>query len=159
MTAAESSGRAPRRSRGLIVALALSLTLNVFVVGGLLWAHMHFRRPLPPIQRFVVISREINLNDAQHVAFQHMIVTMRQRGRAQFQENHPLFDQIWDQLAKPQPDQKAIDDLINRVDENHRAFQKDMTANLEAFLATLTPEQRAQFAALAKYRRPPPPPP
>jgi len=158
MTAAESSDRAPRRSRGLIVALALSLTLNVFVAGGLIWAHVHFRHPLPPIQRFIVISRHLDLNDAQHVAFQHMIVAMRQRGRAQFQENHPIFDQVWDLLAKPQPDQKAIDGLIDRVDANHRAFQKDMTARLEEFLATLTPEQRAQFANLAKYHRPPPPP-
>lgn len=158
MTAAEPNGRAPRRSRGLIVALALSLTLNLFIAGGLIWAHEHFRRPLPPIQRFIVIGRKLDLNDAQHAAFQHMIVVMRQRGRAQFQQNHPIFDQVWDQLAKPQPDEKAIDGLIDRVDENHRAFQKDMTAALEEFLATLTSEQRAQFADLAKYRRPPPPP-
>lgn len=158
MTAAEPNGRAPKRSRGLIIALALSLTLNVFVAGGLIWARTHFHPPLPPIKRFIVISHKLDLNDAQHAAFRHMITVMRQHGRAQFQQNHPLFDQVWDQLAKPQPDQKAIDGLIDQVDTNHRAFQKDMTATLEEFLATLTPEQRAQFANLAKYRRPPPPP-
>lgn len=155
MTAVESSGRAPKRSRGLIVALALSLTLNVFVVGGLFWARTHFHHR-PPIERFIAISHKLDLNDAQHVAFQHMIVIMRARGRSLFQENHPLFGQIWDQLAKAQPDQKAIDGLIDRVDANHRAFQSDMTKTMEEFLATLTPEQRAQFTERAKYRRPPP---
>ncbi|MDE2166486.1 MAG: periplasmic heavy metal sensor [Alphaproteobacteria bacterium] len=159
MTTAEPNGRAPRRSRGLIVALALSLTLNVFFLGGAVWSHMRFHpffeRQAGPILRFEHIGREMNLNGAQQIALHQMVTTMRERRRAMFQANRPIFDSIWDQLAKPQPNDQTIAGLIVRADTNHVAFQKDATAAVESFLTTLSPQQRAQFAELAKWHPPP----
>jgi uncharacterized membrane protein len=161
MTAAEPRGRAPKWSRGLIIALALSLTLNVFFIGGAVLSrvrfHGYFERRAGPIQRFEHIGHEMNLSGAQLMALHQMVVNMRERRRAMFQANRPIFDSIWDQLAKPQPNDQAIEALIGRADTNHVAFQKDATAAVESFLATLSPEQRAQFTDLAKWHPPPPP--
>jgi len=161
MSAIETAGHAPQRRRGLIVALVVSLAINVFFIAGLV-GHLvfHFQfghRPMGPIQRFEHASHEMGLSGAQLVAFNGMIAILRQHRRETFQKNRPLFDQIWDQLAKPQPDDKVIADLIAQADANHVAFQKEATAAMESFLATLSPQQRAQFADLAKWPQPVPP--
>lgn len=160
MTAAEPNDRTPRRSRGLIVALALSLTLNVFVVGGAIWSRVHFHgyfeRHAGPIERFEHIGHEMNLNGAQLTALHQMIMTIRESRRAMFQANRPIFDGIWNQLAKTKPDDQAIAGLIARADTNHVAFQKNATTAVESFLAALDPAQRAQFTELARWHPPPP---
>ncbi len=157
MSTTESSGRAPQRSRGAIIALALSLAVNVFLVGALI-GHFYFRgefgRPQTPIQRFERVAHEMNLNGPQLAAFRVMIATVRDHRRAMFLENHPLFDEVWDELGKPQPDDRAIADLIARANANHLTFAKEATAAMETFLASLNPAQRAQFAELAKRRGP-----
>lgn len=161
MSTAEVVDRAPKRRRGVVIALVLSLALNVFFVAGLighLVFHVQFGHPpMGPIQRFERASHEMDLSGAQRTAFDGMIATLRQHRRETFQKNRPLFDQIWDQLAKPQPDDKVIADLIAQADANHVAFQKEATAAMESFLATLSLQQRAQFADLAKWPQPVPP--
>ncbi|HYL32402.1 MAG TPA: periplasmic heavy metal sensor [Stellaceae bacterium] len=161
MSTIEATGRAPQRRRGLVIALIVSLAINVFFIAGLvghLVFHFQFGHPpMGPIQRFERASHEMDLSGAQLAAFNGMIATLRQHRRETFQKNRPLFDQIWDQLAKPQPDEKAIADLITQADANHVAFQKDATAAMESFLATLSLQQRAQFADLVKWPQPVPP--
>lgn len=161
MSTSEVVERAPKRRRGVVITLVVSLAINVFFVAGLI-GHLVFRAefghpPMGPIPRFERASHQMDLSSAQRTAFDGMIATFRQNRRETFQKNHPLFDQIWDQLAKPQPDEKAIADLLAQADANHVAFQKAATAAMESFLAALTPQQRAQFAGLAKWPKPIPP--
>ncbi|MGH6968695.1 MAG: periplasmic heavy metal sensor [Stellaceae bacterium] len=161
MSPTEATGRAPQRRRGVVIALVVSLAINVFFIAGLvghLVFHFQFGHPpMEPIQRFERVSHEMGLSGVQLAAFNGMIATLRQHRWETFQKNRPIFDRIWDQLAKPQPDDKAVTDLITQADANHVAFQKNATAAMESFLATLSPEQRAQFADLAKWPRPVPP--
>lgn len=161
MSTNEAVDRAPKRRRGVVIALVVSLVFNVFFVAGLI-GHLVFHAefghpPMGPIPRFERASHEMDLKGAQRTAFDGMIATLREHRRETFQKNRPLFDQIWDQLAKPQPDEKVIADLLAQADANHLAFQKTATAAMESFLATLTPQQRAQFADLAKWPKPVPP--
>ena len=161
MSTTEAPGRTPQRRRGLVIALVVSLAINVFFIAALVGHFVfHFQLghpPMGPIQRFERASHEMSLSGAQLTAFNGMIATLRQHRRETFQKNRPLFDQIWDQLAKPQPDDKVIADLIAQADANHVAFQKEATTAMESFLATLSLEQRAQFAALARWPQPVPP--
>ena len=66
--AAEAAIGAKRHGHGLWVALALSVTLNVFLVGGLVWAMLGTERMGPPTQRFLAIGRSLDLNDGQRAA-------------------------------------------------------------------------------------------
>jgi uncharacterized membrane protein len=66
------------------------------------------------------------------------------------ERNQPLFRHIWEELAKAQPDEAIINRSIEEANDNKRAYQKDVTAAIGAFLATLSPEQRAEFIEAAK---------
>lgn len=150
---AESDAKPRLRGRLLWVALALSLTLNVFFVSGLVWSRMTGERFMTPAERLAQTESELGLNADQRVAFQRFIAGVRQRGQSLREHNRPLIGSVWEELAKPQPDQDAIARAVDQATENRRMYQKDMTAGMTAFLATLSPAQRQQFVELAKRPR------
>ncbi len=157
MTGIDPSGRpAGGRGRAGLVILALSLTLNVFFVAGLIWTRtMHHPHPPPQaVERFEQIAKDINLTGDQLAAFEQFDHAFRDRQRQLRDQNRPIAEAIWSELTKPQPDQDKISGLIEQAGQNRRAAQKDNTAALIAFLAALPPEQRTRFADLAQQRRP-----
>lgn len=148
---AEAGARSSGRGRLLWIALALSLTLNVFFVAGLLWFRvagqpMH----MTPAERVAAAESELNLNAEQRGAFQQFVDEVRERSRQLRDSNQPLIQQVWDELAKPQPDQALIARLVDEATDHRHAYQKEMAEVLSRFLAVLSPEQRAQFVSLAK---------
>jgi len=158
MTGADLSGRpAGRRGRAGLIALALSVTLNVFFVAGLVW--MRTMAPLPPspmspVERFERITKDIHASSDQMAALEQFANAFRERQRLLREQNRPIAEAVWSEMAKPQPDQDKISGLIDQIGQNRRAAQKDNTAALLTFLATLSPEQRTQFANLAQQRHP-----
>lgn len=147
---AEPGAQTGSRGRLLWLALALSLTLNVCFVGGLVWSLMTTEHFVAPAQRMQQITRELKLSPDQHDAFQQFVIEARRRTRQLRESNHPLVERVWQELGKPQPDQDAIAKLVDEATENRHAYQKDMTVALSRFLSDLTPEQRARFIDLAK---------
>ncbi|HEX7970283.1 MAG TPA: periplasmic heavy metal sensor [Stellaceae bacterium] len=146
---AEAGANAGTRGRLLWVALALSLTLNIFFVAGLLWT-----RAAEPVsafpERLARVADEINLSQHQRGAFQQLQREMLDRSQRLRDSNRPVFQSIWDELGAAQPDQARISQLVDEATENRRAYQMDVSAALGRFLAVLSPEQRAQFVELAK---------
>lgn len=155
---AEISGRGTRRGWAIWIALALSLTLNVFVLGGLFWSMMAPPRGMPPpTDRLVAAARTLDLTPSQQEALRQFARTARDLRRSLADMNAPLFHQLWSEMEKPQPDQAEVARLADAALENRRAFQHKMTDNVMTFLATLTPGQRQRFAEMA-MRRPGGPP-
>jgi uncharacterized membrane protein len=153
--AAEAAIGAKRHGHGLWVALALSVTLNVFLVGGLVWAMLGTERMGPPTQRFLAIGRSLDLNDGQRAALKSFATTAREASRTLRDGNSPLMQQIWTEMAKPSPDTAAISRYADAATQNRRVYQTSMTNGLLTFLATLSPEQRSRFATLAHHPEPP----
>jgi uncharacterized membrane protein len=151
---AESASRHAHRPRGLWIALALSLTLNVFVIGGLVWAMMEVQPIESPAQRFVAVGRSLDLSDAQRAALRQFGVTAREAVGNLHHSNGPVMRKIWEEMAKPQPDQAAIAALIDQSSQYRHEYLMRMTSGLLQFLASLTPDQRARFAALAHRPHP-----
>jgi uncharacterized membrane protein len=149
---AETEAKASSRGRLLWVALVLSLTLNVFFIGGLVWSRVIADRPPTPAQRFQQIARDLNLTDDQRDAFQQFVLDMRHHTRQLRQNNHPLIDHVWQELGKPQPDQALVGKLIDQATQNRHTYQLEMATALGRFLATLSPEQRAQFIELTQHQ-------
>lgn len=148
---AEAGSRSTGRGRLIWVALTLSLTLNVFFIVGLLWFRvagepMH----MTPAERVAAAENELNLNAEQRGAFQQFVNEVREHSRRLRESNQPLIHQVWDELAKPQPDQALIGRLVDEATDHRHTYQKDMAEVLSRFLAVLSPEQRAQFVSLAK---------
>jgi len=151
----EAGRRVGSRGRLMAVLLTLSLTLNVFFIGGLVWTRHHMPPPMMnPVERFQSVGdgdasgrRPARWPPAIHRR-------LREHNRAMREQNRPLIEAMWSELAKAEPDQAKIEELIDQANANRRAAQKETEKSLTAFLATLPPEQRAQFADLAQKHRP-----
>jgi uncharacterized membrane protein len=145
---ADSGQKAGRGSRLLWIALALSLTLNICFLAGLAWMHIH--APPPPLVRMQHFGDSLNLNGDQRAAYDHFLRTLRLRGRSVREGNQPLIQNLWSEIAKPTPDTAAIAKLGDQINGNREAFLREVSSALDAFIKTLTPEQRAMLAAKAK---------
>ncbi len=145
---ADSGQRTGGRGRWLWIAFALSLTLNVCFIGGLVWSKMSFHGPMPPIERIQRVGQTLNLDDNQRVAFDQFVRVIRLRGRFVRETNQPLLQQIWGEIAKPAPDDAIVTRLGGQIEANRQAFQKEASAALMDFVRTLKPEQRAKLASV-----------
>jgi uncharacterized membrane protein len=147
-TLADSGQKAGRGGRLLWIALALSLTLNVCFLAGLAWMHAH--APPPSLVRMQHFGDSLKLDTAQRQAYEQFLRTLRLRGRFVRESNEPLIDNLWSEVAKPTPDTSTIAKLADQVNGNREGLQREVSTALDAFIKTLTPEQRAQLAAKAK---------
>ena len=106
-----SGSTAPRRSWIVLIALALSLTLNVFVIGGLVWSAT--MAPSPPLagpgERLIAAARSVNLNPDQRTALNAFVAAARERNRDLRQRNGVLMHQLWLEMGKTQPDTALIE--------------------------------------------------
>jgi Spy/CpxP family protein refolding chaperone len=150
---AEAAPKSSMRGRLVWVALALSLTLNVFFVAGLLWFQVAGQPMHTPAERIAATASELNLTAEQRDDFQQFVHEVQEHSRHLRESNQPLIQQVWDELAKPQPDQALIARLVDEATDNRHTYQKEMATVLTQFLAVLSPEQRAQFVALAKRQQ------
>jgi uncharacterized membrane protein len=152
MSLAEADAKSGIRSRLVWLALALSLTLNAFVVAGLVWSQAATPRPVTFADRLVEAGAALNLTAEQRDSFDRFAQTIQQRTKEMRDTNMPLFRHIWDELAKPQADQAVLDQLVDEASENRHTYQRDVIASLNGFLASLSPEQRAQFVDGVKHQ-------
>lgn len=150
MTAPSEGAASQPRSKSWIVkvALALSLVLNVFFIGGL--AYSKFARPQGPL---VALGRDLDLAPNQRGAFRDFVQTVRSKGGALRETNLKLGEQIWDELSKPQPDSPRLAVLFAQIADNRREYQTAVSAALLPFLATLNQDQRRRFVEISKRRQ------
>jgi uncharacterized membrane protein len=148
---ADAADRPQRRRLSLWIALALSLTLNVCLVGGLVWAMFAAEPMSAPAERFVAIGRGLNLDPQQRTALVAFEAKALEATRQLRESNAPVMRQIWNEMAQSKPDEAAISRLTDEAIQNRRTYQGKMTSGLLAFLATLSPEQRSQFAQLVRH--------
>ena len=150
MTAPVEGATSPPRSKGRLVkvALALSLALNVFFIGGLLYSK--FVRPTPPL---IALGRELDLAPDQRKAFQGFLQVVRSRGAALRENNLKIGRQIWDELSQAKPDPKKLAALFAEVVDNRRDYQTAVTTALLPFLETLSLDQRERFIEFSKRRQ------
>jgi uncharacterized membrane protein len=151
-----AAGQPWKTSRLVKAILALSLALNIFFIGGLVYTKTvmeHGRGPNPPLQALQALANELNLAPDQRKTFREFVQVVRTRGMALREANMTLGTQIWDELSKPQPDQGKISHDFAQVADNRRDFQTAVAQALLPFLADLSADQRAKFIEIAKRRQ------
>jgi Spy/CpxP family protein refolding chaperone len=132
----------------------LSLALNLCFIGGAVWVRSEaWHVTMTPADRFQMVAQQLSLDADQRAAFDRFIRQMRMRARHMRETSEPLFEEIWDELAKPKPDDAQIDKDIDEANANRHSFQVDSSHALRTFLTTLTPEQRDRFVQLARNRQ------
>jgi hypothetical protein len=77
---------------------------------------------------------------------------MRLKSRHLRETNMPLIDDAWQEFAKQQPDEAAVDKLFEQAANNRRSFQIETGRALREFLVVLSEDQRTKFIALVKNR-------
>ncbi len=156
MTIAQTASRGTAPRRFLWVLLALSLALNLFFVVGALWIRVHKPfAPITPEQRLHEMAAQLGLDSQQRQAFDDYARTMREQLRLMREAARPLIGQAWSEVAKPEADETRVMQLLDEAAQQRRRFLQGMTLTTHAFLATLSPEQRAEFVELARRRSPP----
>src|SRR5260370_37585893 len=119
---AEAAPKSSARGRFVCIALALSLRLTVFFVSGLLWFQVAGQSMQTPAERVAATANELNLTAEQRGAFQQFVSEVQERSRQLRDSNQPLIQQVWDELAKPQPDQALIARLVDEATGNRRTY-------------------------------------
>jgi Spy/CpxP family protein refolding chaperone len=135
------------------VVLILSLALNLCFIAGALWIRVQ-GAPLPmsPEQRLQQIEPQLALDPQQKAAFDQYARTVRSRMQSMREAIEPLVGNAWSELAKPDADDAKVMQLFDQAGEQRRAFRRELGTATFAFLAKLTPEQRAKFVELARQR-------
>lgn len=132
--------------------LAVSLALNVFVVGGVLYSKFSEAATADPDAGVKAVAGEIGLNEAET----QQLYAVRDTARAQRNKTRPNAERLRGEmvslLIEPTFDQTRAEALwAERSEQRQQRILATMT-EMHKFLATLTPEQRDRFVELAKER-------
>jgi Spy/CpxP family protein refolding chaperone len=142
----------PRR-RLLAALLAVSVVLNLFFIAGAMWTRL---RPPPAApgfeQRFHEMAAQLDLDPQQKLAFDQYEAAMRAGREHQRRQIAPLIDAVRVEIAKPQPDVKHIEQLLDQAAEQRRQFQHEAIGRTIGFMATLSAAQREKFVAIERER-------
>jgi len=153
VTLAPAAARSATRHPLLWVALALSLVLNLCFVAGALWIRIHGPAPpASPAERLQRIGAELALDPQQRQAFERYSENVRVHMQQMRETVEPLMSAAWAELAKPDTDPAAATKLFDEAGQARRSLQRELLAPTLAFLATLSPEQRAKFVKLFHQR-------
>jgi Spy/CpxP family protein refolding chaperone len=153
VTAASIALRPGSRQHLVWVILALSLALNLCFIAGAVWIRVQGPPPpMSPEQRLQQIEPQLDLNAQQKVAFDQYAGTVRSRMQSMHEAVEPLVANAWSELAKPDADAARVMLLFDQAGDQRHAFQRELGTATFAFLAKLSPEQRAKFVELARQR-------
>lgn len=153
MTFASAAARGTTRHPLLWVALTLSLVLNLCFVAGALWIRIQGPAlPASPAERLQRIGAELALDPQQRQAFERYSETVRTHMQQMRETVEPLMSAAWSELAKPDADQATAARLFDEAGQARRSLQRELLTPTLAFLATLSPEQRAKFVELFHQR-------
>ena len=146
--------RVPRLTE---VVLVLSVALNLFVAGGFAYsqytaAHPTQVAPGGPERRLETFAQKLGLDPENSKPFKEWWRSLRLAQTALFKENQPLVAQAWQDLSTPAPDALRIQQVLDQMAANRRAFQADATADTIKFLNTLDDSQKKTFMSMVVDR-------
>ena len=101
-----------------------------------------------PEHHLDLLSERLNLAPTQQGQLEEFGRAVRRAQSSLGQQNRPLMEQAWGELAKPVPDSLQVEQLLDLMALHRHAFQVDAAAALMRFLGDLTPEQRQTFAKI-----------
>jgi len=135
------------------ILFALSVTLNVFFLGGYYYKRTFDQRLLANEQaRVRYVMDQLHFDPEQRDRFKAFRDHTHEHAHAMFRANRPIIDNLWREIEKPQPDTAQLDDYINTLTANRLAFQRGQMHDLVAFAQTLEPKQRVEFLELVRAR-------
>ncbi|WP_454827762.1 periplasmic heavy metal sensor [Paraburkholderia xenovorans] len=143
--------------RSLKIVLVVSLVLNVFLVGAIVggayqWFAAHgAAAPVLAQQRALRFAAQ-TLPAGRQKAFLDSLKNARREGRQYAREGREGRREVLRLLAAPQFDRAALDAALARTREADSHLRAQVEGGVADFAATLSPEERVQFADSLKLR-------
>lgn len=127
------------------ILLAISVVLNIFAVGGFLYAKRATETRIMNRSPVMMAARQLDLTDPQKQAFEKMRADIRKSSSDIRDEMRPLRRELLTELAKPQPDFATVDRKIDDLGDVQGKKFKAMVRSVHEFQQTLTPQQQEAF--------------
>ena len=139
---------------GLTAALlAVSVALNLCFVAGATWTRLKPPTATTTSARFQLLGQSLNLTTPQQAIFDQYVTGLIARNNHVRVATEPLMDQAWAEIARPNPDQTRVLELLDDFSaQRHATWHETIRATM-SLLAALTPEQKAKFLANEQERR------
>jgi hypothetical protein len=152
-----AAGMSPRSRlsgpRLIAALLAVSVALNLCLVGGAVWSRLKSPAIVTTSERFHRLSQTLNLSPDQQAVFDQYVADLIARNNRVRLATDPLMDAAWAEIAQPNPDQTKVMQLLDDFSTQRREVWHQSVGATLALLATLTPEQKAKFLADEQERR------
>lgn len=134
------------------VLFALSLTLNVFFLGGYYSKRLWDQRLAGGEEQGRYISETLKFDADQRQRFTEMRQRARERQREASRTNRPIIESLWREIEKPEPNVSQLDGYIDRLTATRQGFHREQLRDLMAFAKTLDEKQRHEFLELVRVR-------
>jgi Spy/CpxP family protein refolding chaperone len=154
-TAAAGMTPSRRSSRPRLVAalLAVSVALNLCFVAGAAWTRLKAPAIVTASERFHRLAQSLALSAQQQAVFDQYVAALIARNNRVRLATEPLMDEAWAEIAKPDPDQTRVLQLLDDFSTQRREVWHQTVIATLSLLATLTPEQKEKFLADERDRR------
>ncbi len=141
------------RGKLLWILLAVSLAANVFLVAGALYSLYGDDTPRARAAANIdTVAERLGLSSEQRDGLLALRDKAR-KGREGMREGRKQRRAAYlEELGKPSFDREAVLALMEARSAEWRARIVDVAQDLHAYLATLSPEQRESFLAMARER-------
>lgn len=152
-SAASHQPKRSRRRLWLWGALALSVTLNVAVLGGFLyWRGKADGVRFADRQRLSESVRDLGLTQTEMEGLMAFRRQMGETARAAGRASRPFLNQLSEELQSPNPDLARIAELQERVVVIRSDQQRAVSAAFSIFVLSVAPERRAGVIAALRHR-------
>ena len=130
------------------LALAASLLLNGFFIGGYWVARKNASRLATKTRRIEAVAHRLNLTPAQQTLFRKLKNRARQMRKDHRIQTKGMQQALIRQLAADTGPSAATDKLIDRLTVQQAQYLKEVSAIIRQFFAALDDPQRKQFRKL-----------
>ena len=133
----------------LSLALAASLLLNGFFIGGYWVAHRKAAELSSKTDRVEAIARRLNLTAEQKKIFQDLKKQARQIRKAHREQTRRLHHDLINRMVASSKQSEDTDRIVHDLATQQTLYQKKMVTLIQRFLAELTEEQKKNFLRIS----------
>ncbi len=141
------------RARLPWILLAISLVLNVAIIGGLLYGWQGDRHARGPERAVAQLSEQLDLTADQQQQLRAMLEGVMERKRARREAPpSPQREALVDLLAEENFAEAETRRLLNEMSAERNLMWVEVTRDMHGFVSALNSEQKAKFESIAKDR-------
>jgi len=135
------------------ILLAVSLALNLFFAGGVIYMKLTAERMTGlSDQRLEAVAERLELSDDRRAGLEALRERMRSRMATLREERQAGRENMLAELAQPKLDRARLSELMHQGMAARGELFEELLVELHAYLGTLSDEQRRSFLELAEER-------